>query len=740
MITTPARSAGGAQAVVATLQHARKAGIRGASEALLMVNQVDGFDCQGCAWPEPDGDRHLVEFCENGAKAVADEATLRRAGPDLFARMRVEELARESDHWLGQQGRLTTPMLLDAGAAHYRSVGWDDAFDIIAGELRALETPDEAIFYASGRTSNEAAYLYQLFVRAFGTNNLPDCSDMCHESSGVGLSASLGQGKGTVRLEDFDHATAIFVIGQNPGTNHPRMLTTLQRAKRRGATIVSVNPLPEAGLIAFGHPQEVRGLAGFPTRLTDLFVQVRINGDVAFLQGLAKAVLERGAVDAAFVAEHTEGFEAYASHIEAVPWASIVEGSGVPRGTIERAAEVFAGSERTIACWAMGVTQHVNAVANVQEIANVMLLRGQVGKRGAGLCPVRGHSNVQGDRTVGIVEQPSAQFLDALEREFPIRVPREPGLDSIAAIHALHEGRAKVFLAMGGNFLSATPDTRFTAGALRRASLTVHVSTKLNRAHLVTGKRALILPCLGRSERDVQEGGEQFVTTENSMGVVQRSRGPLEPASAQLLSEPAIVARLARRVLGADHPVAWEALAGDYALVRTAIERTVPGFERYNERVAVDGGFHLPNPARERVFRTASGRARFITHAMPRHALADGELIMMTIRSHDQYNTTIYGMDDRYRGVKGGRRVVFMNARDAASCGVARGDRVTLSSEHGGGRREADGFTVVPYDIPPGCCATYFPEANVLVPIDVLADGSRTPASKSVVVRVAREP
>ena len=743
-ITAPARSAGGTQAVVATIRHARQAGIRAGTEALLMVNQVDGFDCQGCAWPDPDGDRSVAEFCENGAKAVADEATMKRVTPALFTRESVVELSQRSDHELGQLGRLTTPMYLREGGTHYEPVSWDDAFGIVAEELLALESPDEAVFYTSGRTSNEAAFLYQLFVRAFGTNNLPDCSDMCHESSGVALNASLGQGKGTIRLEDFDRATAIFVIGQNPGTNHPRMLTSLQRAKRNGAKIVSVNPLQEAGLLAFRHPQEARGLAGISTVLTDLFVQVRINGDVAFLQGMGKALLEREAsapgtiLDRQFITARTDGFDAYAAAIAGRSWDDLVEGSGVSRAIIENAADIFARSERTICCWAMGLTQHRNGVANVQEIANVMLLRGQVGIPGAGLCPVRGHSNVQGDRTVGILENPPTAFLDALVTEFGIEAPRDPGLDTVNAIHALHEGRAKVLFALGGNFLSATPDTNYTAAALRNARLTAHVSTKLNRAHLVTGKRALILPCLGRSERDMQEGEEQFVTTENSMGIVQRSRGPLDPASPELLSETALVARLARRTLGAEHPVSWESLAGNYDHVRNAIERTVPGFERYNQRVREDGGFYLPNPARERVFRTANGRARFTVHSLPHHALRDGELLMMTIRSHDQYNTTIYGLDDRYRGVKGGRRVIFMNPADALRLGVQQGERVTIVSESGGTRREASGFTVVPYDIPPRCAATYFPEANALVPIDGVAEGSGTPVSKSVVVRLEK--
>ncbi|KYF87645.1 hypothetical protein BE20_25360 [Sorangium cellulosum] len=736
---------GGLAAVGATLQHAvSEMGVARAVRTLLHVNQGEGFDCPGCAWPEPEEHRSAAEFCENGAKAVAEEATLRRVTPEFFRKHSVEELSRQSDHWLGKQGRLVHPMLLDEGASHYRPVSWDEALELVASSLRALGSPDEAVFYTSGRTSNEAAFLYQLFVREYGTNNLPDCSNMCHESSGVGLREAIGVGKGTVSLHDFERADAIFVVGQNPGTNHPRMLSTLREARLRGCEIVTVNPLPEVGNERFQHPQHPLDLVGAGVPLSTLFLQVRINGDVALFTGIIKEMLEEeerrpGAVlDRAFIERHTHGFEAFAAAVRAAPWDDIVEQSGIPRDRIRAAAEVAMRSERTIACWAMGITQHQNGVANVQQVMNFLLLRGNVGRPGAGPCPVRGHSNVQGDRTMGIWERPPAELLDRIEENFGFSPPRRHGLDTVAAIAAMAEGRARVFFALGGNFLSATPDTAFTARALARCDLTAHVSTKLNRAHLVTGRRALILPCLGRTERDVQARGPQFVTVENSMGVVSSSRGNLPPASELLRSEVAIVAGLARATLGARSRVPWEALTADYDRIRDLIERTIDGFDDFNARVKDPRGFALPNAAARREFRTATGKANFLVHPLPRHELEPGELLMMTIRSHDQYNTTIYGLDDRYRGVRGGRRVVFMNAEDAAERGLAQGDLVDVTSRFSDGERAARAFRVVLYTIPRGNVAAYFPEANVLVPLGSIADKSNTPASKSIVVRVRR--
>ena len=720
----PPQTAGGLPAIASSLKHAvGEAGLLRGARMLARVNQFEGFDCPGCAWPDPDGHRGTFEFCENGAKAVAEEGTSARIGPAFFARWPVAELSQQSDLWLGKQGRLTHPMVLRPGAMHYEPIAWDEAFRLVATELRALASPDEAVFYTSGRTSNEAAFLYQLFVRAYGTNNLPDCSNMCHESSGSGLSETIGIGKGTVRLDDFAKAQVIFVAGQNPGTNHPRMLTALEEARRAGARIVAVNPLREAGLLAFRHPQRL----WTRTQLADLFLQVRINGDVALFQGLGKAVLEAGAVDEAFVRQKTEGFINYAEHLRKLDWADIAHGSGLAEADIRAAGELLAKNERIIVCWAMGLTQHENAVDNVREIVNVLLLRGALGKPGAGVCPVRGHSNVQGDRTMGIWEKPRPAFLDALEKATGIAAPRKHGLDTVEAIHALHDGRAKVFFAMGGNFLSATPDTEYTAAALRGARLTAHVSTKLNRSHLVAGAQALILPCLGRTEAD----RGQFVTTENSMGVVQMSRGRMKPASAELLPEPEIVARLAQATLP-ESRIRWSWLAEDYDRIRDLIAKVVPGAEDYNSRVRQPGGFYLPNAPREGNF-----RGKFTVHAAPRHELRPGELLMMTVRSHDQYNTTIYGDEDRYRGLKGDRRVILLNEADIAERGLRDGQTVDITSHFNGEARTVRRFTVVAYDIPRGCACTYFPEANALVPARHVARISNTPASKSVVITLA---
>ncbi len=733
----PKTAAAGLTAVVKSMAHVwGQAGLLRGTRALALLNQVSGYDCPSCAWPDPDGDRSFAEFCENGAKAVAWEADTRKADRDFFARWSVEELARQSDYWHGQQGRLTEPLVLRPGATHYEPIAWDDAFRLIAAELNALGSPDEAVFYTSGRTSNEAAFLYQLFVRQFGTNNLPDCSNMCHESSGSALGPTLGLGKGTVRLDDFEKAQLILILGQNPGTNHPRMLTALQKAKRNGARIVAVNPLAEAGLLAFRNPQEVGGLLGFGTPLTDTYLRVRVGGDAALLQGLMKALVALGALDRTFIAERTEGFESLRSYLDGVSWDFVTGQSGIPREQVEDVARQLAACERIIACWAMGLTQGPNAVGTIRDLVNLLLLRGAVGKPGAGLCPVRGHSNVQGDRTMGIYEKPSAAFLDALGREFGFDPPRHPGYDTVEAIRAMRDGRAKVFFALGGNFLSATPDTVTTAAALRNCRLTAHVSIKLNRSHLVTGRTALILPCLGRTEIDRQASGPQFVTTENSMGVVQMSQGRLPPASPHLLSEPQIVARLAVATLGSRSTVDWLGLVADYDRIRDRIERVIPGFTDYNRRVRQPGGFYLPNGPREGRFTTDTGKARFTVNPAPENRLEPGQLVMMTIRAHDQFNTTIYGLDDRYRGITRGRRVVLLNAEDLRERGLRAGDVVDLVSHFRGQTRTAPRFTVVEYDIPRGCAATYFPEANVLVPLDSVAETSNTPTSKYVVITV----
>ena len=745
------RAAAGLAAVGKSLEFAvGEMGLSRGLSALLRLNQRDGFDCQSCAWPSPDGHRSVAEFCENGAKAAADEGTTRRVTAQFFREHSVGDLASRSDLWLGQQGRLTEPMVLRAGSERYEPISWEGAFALVARELKALPSPDCASFYTSGRTSNEAAFLYQLFARAFGTNNLPDCSNMCHESSGSALSPTIGIGKGCVKLEDFDHADAIFVIGQNPGTNHPRMLTALQSAKRRGCRIVSLNPMAELGLVRFKNPQDLMHplrapgmLLGRGTAMCDLWLPVRINGDMAAMQGIMKEMVEAEdrapgtGLDRDFIAAHTRGSDELLAHLRRVPWDEVTRSSGLSRAQIAQAASIAMGARATIACWAMGLTQHRNAVGTIQEVLNFLLLRGNIGRPGAGPCPVRGHSNVQGDRTMGIWERPGKAFLDRLAGEFGFEPPREHGLDVVGTIKAMHGGRVRVLIALGGNFLSATPDTEFTATALRRCALTAHVSTKLNRSHLVTGRTALILPCLGRSEVDCQLSGEQFVTVEDSMGVISSSRGRFAPASEGLRSEPAIVAGLAEAVLGPGRPADWASLAADYDLIRARIERVVPGFTDYNRRVR-RAPFYLPNAPRDsRTFATASGKAEFTVHAIPPEPLGPGEYLMMTIRSHDQFNTTIYGLDDRYRGVYNGRRVVFMNPDDMREAGLVQGQLVDLTSRFQGEDRRAPRFMAAPYDLPRRCTATYFPEANVLVPVGHVAEVSNTPASKSVVVTLA---
>ncbi|MFG2431256.1 FdhF/YdeP family oxidoreductase [Streptomyces sp. NPDC048590] len=730
-------SAAGLPAVAHTLRTAQQQmGVRRTAQTLLKVNQKDGFDCPGCAWPEGDK-RHTAEFCENGAKAVAEEATLRRVTPDFFAAHPLADLAGRSGYWLGQQGRITQPVYLPEGADRYEAVTWERAFEIIAEELTALTSPDEALFYTSGRTSNEAAFLLQLLAREYGTNNLPDCSNMCHESSGSALTETIGVGKGSVSLEDLHQADLIIVAGQNPGTNHPRMLSALEKAKAGGAKIISVNPLPEAGLERFKNPQTARGMLKGAT-LTDLFLQIRIGGDQALFRLLNKLVIETdGAVDTAFVDEHTHGYDDLAEAARTTDWDDTLAATGLDRDAIEQALAMILASERTIVCWAMGLTQHKHSVPTIREVVNLLLLRGSIGRPGAGVCPVRGHSNVQGDRTMGIFERPAPAFLDALDREFGITSPRHHGYDVVRSIQALRDGDAKVFFAMGGNFVAATPDTTVTEAAMRRARLTVHVSTKLNRSHAVTGTRALILPTLGRTDKDVQATGKQFVTVEDSMGMVHSSRGNLTPASPHLLSEPAIVARMARAVLGPSSTTPWEDFEKDYATIRDRISRVVPGFEDFNNRVARPGGFTLPHaPRDERRFPTTTGKANFTAAPVEYPRLPEGRLLLQTLRSHDQYNTTIYGLDDRYRGIKGGRRIVMINPDDARTLGLADGTYTDIVSEwKDGTERRAPGFRVVHYPTARGCAAAYYPETNVLVPLDATADTSNTPASKSLVVR-----
>lgn len=741
-LTALPRAAGGLGALWATLRHLRRdTGVARGGKALLAMNQVGGFDCPGCAWPEPAaGERARFEFCENGAKALAEEATTARATPDVFAAATVDELRELGDFELGQLGRLTHPLVLGPDR-RYHAIEWDDAFRLIADELRAAG-PQASAFYTSGRTSNEAAFLYQLLGRLFGTNNFPDCSNMCHESSGSALAEVVGVGKGTVSLHDFSHCDLILVIGQNPGTNHPRMLSTLREAAKRGATIISVNPLREVGLSRFSHPQHPLDLLKGGVPIASEHVQVQIGGDLAFFLGVGKAVLELDAASpnadaAAFLADRTDNFTAWRDHAMATPWSAIVEGAGVDEETIRRVAAKYASAKAVIACWAMGITQHKHAVATIQEVVNLMLLRGNIGRPGAGLCPVRGHSNVQGDRTMGIDHHVRHPFLDRLGAAFRFEPPRTAGLDTVATIAAMERGDVRAFVMLGGNFLSASPDTARTARALERCALTVSISTKVNRTHLYPGTRALILPCLARSEVD----GGQFVTVEDSMSMVHASRGTLPPASEQLRSEPAIVCALAEALFAADpmHPgarVAWREYAADYDKIRDKIAEVVPGFADFNARIREPDGFQLPNSARDGSFADVGGRARFTVSPLLDLSLPPGRLRMMTMRSHDQYNTTIYGLDDRYRGVRGERRVVFVNPADMVELGLVERQVVDLVSEWHDGERVAEAFIVVPYDLPRRNCATYFPEANVLVPLDSYADRSNTPTSKSVVIRV----
>jgi len=744
----PETYAAGVKGVLVSLQHGwDQMGATRSVRTLRLLNQREGFDCPGCAWPEAQGHRKMAEFCENGAKAVAEEATTRRVGPEFFAEHSVAELAQMSDYWLGQQGRLTHPMVLREGATHYQPISWDDAFTLVGGALRGLADPNEAIFYTSGRTSNEAAFSYQLLARALGTNNLPDCSNMCHESSGSALIQTIGVGKGSVSLADVTNADLLLVVGQNPGTNHPRMLSALEEAKGNGATIVAVNPLPEAGLMRFKNPQNVRGVIGKGTPLADEFCQIRLGGDLAFFRALGHLVL--AAEDAApgtvldreFIESCAHGFEEWAADIRQLDWDEVDAATGLSREQIAHVARLLVESKRTIICWAMGLTQHKQSVPTIRELVNVLLLRGMIGKPGAGVCPVRGHSNVQGDRTMGIYEKPAEKFLSALDTEFGITSPRAHGYDTVEAIQAMRDGKAKVFFAVGGNFVSATPDTEVTMRALRSMDLTVHVSTKLNMSHVVPGKMALILPTLGRTERDEQAGGTQFVTVEDSMSCVHRSRGRLAPASGELLSEVAIVSRLARAVFGDSHAVPWATFETDYDTIRDHISRVVPGCSDYNSRVREPDGFILPHPPRDsRSFPTTTGKANFTVNPVQLIRVPSGRLILQTLRSHDQYNTTIYGLDDRYRGVHDGRRVVFVNPDDLSSLGITDGSMVDMISEWPSGdgvaERRVKLFRVIAYPTAPGCAAAYFPEANALVPLESTAETSNTPTSKAIIIRL----
>ncbi|MEM9918988.1 MAG: FdhF/YdeP family oxidoreductase [Bacteroidota bacterium] len=742
-IGTPSDVAAGATAVVSALKHGLgQMKLTACTKSFLNLNQTEGFDCPSCAWPDPDPkDRSgFAEYCENGAKAVAEEATADRADLAFWAKHSVEQLMGWSEYRLGKAGRITHPMILRPGQTHYEPIDWEAAFQLIGQQLKALKDPNEAVFYTSGRASNEAAFLYQLFARIYGTNNLPDCANLCHEASGVALAQSIGTGKGTVKLEDFYATDLVIVIGQNPGTNHPRMLSALQKAKRNGAKIIGINPLPETGLKSFKNPQEFQGWVGSGTSLTDLFLQVRINEDMALLKAIMRSLLDReraqphSVFDHDFIREKTHG---YADFIEALQDHDIDELSadcGISRQQIEAAADLIQKSRKMIICWAMGITQHRNSVATIQDIVNLLLLKGSIGKPGAGACPVRGHSNVQGDRTVGIWDVLKPAFAEKLKERFQFDPPMEDGYNAVSSLHAMHEGKVKVYISLGGNLLLAGPDTEYAAEGMRRCGLTVMVSTKPNRSHLVTGQTALILPCLGRTERDIQASGPQFYTVENSMGIVHNSKGVLPPASEHLLSEPAIVARMAKATVGDLPTIDWLEMQDNYDHIRDAIEACIPGFDDYNRRVRDDAGFYLPNAAREGHFKTATGKANFTATQLNQIKLSEGQFLMTTVRSHDQFNTTIYGNDDRYRGVFNGRRVVFMNREDIEAGGFQDGQLVDLHSHYEGVKRSVPRFRIVAYDIPRRCLATYFPEANPLIPFNKYGLKSHTPISKSVVI------
>ncbi|HTW13330.1 MAG TPA: FdhF/YdeP family oxidoreductase [Solirubrobacteraceae bacterium] len=736
-ISEPQHHAAGVPAVASALtQSFSQMGVQRTVKTLTRLNQVEGFDCPGCAWPDPEGHRHAAEFCENGAKAVAEEATQARATPHLFERHSIADMEARSDHWIGKLGRLTEPLYVGPGESHYRPISWEDAYQVIVAHLQALDSPDQAIFYTSGRTSNEAAFLYQAFVRALGTNNLPDCSNMCHESSGSALTQTIGIGKGSVTLEDIHAADLLVIVGQNPGTNHPRMLSALEIAKQRGARIVSINPLPEAGLTRFNNPQTPRGMLGLGRQLADLHLPIRVNGDMAFFQAVNRRLIERDQIDHEFISQYTDGFEALKAHLQTLDADAVGAATGLTESDIEAFTQLAAQSQRTIVCWAMGLTQHRNSVATIREIVNFLLLRGNIGRPGAGVCPVRGHSNVQGDRTMGIFERPPAKLLDRLEQALGFPMPREHGVDVVDAIRAMRDGRAHVFMAMGGNFLSAAPDTEATAAALRNTRLTVHVATKPNRSHLNHGREGLILPTLGRTERDVQAGRPQFVTVEDSMSAVHASRGTLDPASAQLRSEVRIVSELAQRAVGEVGVLRWGALADDYDRIRDLIEQAIPGFENFNQRIS--DGFTLPHPPRDqRRFVTDTGRAHMTVNQLEVLQVPEGAVLLQTLRSHDQYNTTIYALNDRYRGIHAGRRVVLVNPADMPGLGVRDGEVVDLLGIAADGvTRRANRFRVVSYPTARGCAAAYFPEANALVPLDSQAEVSGTPTSKSVIVRM----
>ncbi|ATL48916.1 hypothetical protein COR50_18050 [Chitinophaga caeni] len=747
-VTEPKKWAAGIPAVMASLRNLleEKTLLRG-GKALFKMNQFDGFDCPSCAWPDPDDDRSpIAEYCENGAKALAEEATNKKITADFFRDHSVYDLSRMSDYEIGHLGRIAQPLYLPKGGTHYQAISWDDAFKKIAEHLNGLNSPDEAAFYTSGRTSNEASFVYQLFVREFGTNNFPDCSNMCHETSGYGLSRVLGVGKGSVKLDEFYDTDIIIVMGQNPGTNSPRMLTALEKAKKNGARIIAINPLPEAGLMGFHDPQRIKGIMGSGVELADLYLPVKINGDMALLKALEILLLKLEGkhpgevLDQQFIEQKTGGFQELVHDLEQYDLQQLSVESGVSIDLLQQAAEMLAFKNRIIVCWGMGITQQHNGVDLVYEIVNILLMKGSVGKPGGGPSPVRGHSNVQGNRTMLINHHPTDAQLDKLQEVFGFNPPRVGGFDVVRTIHAIHEGKVKFMFSMGGNFLSATPDTTYTANALRKLDMSVCVSIKLNRSHLIHGKEALILPVISRSEVDMINGEIQFVSTENSMGVVEKSKGVLKPISGDLINETHVVCRMAKAVLGDRSVVDWDRYMNSYDAVRDDIEKCIPGFEHYNEKVRQKGGFYLPNAVRDGHFKSEKygSLAAFSITPLPVNTLAEGEFLMGTTRTHDQFNTTIYGLDDRYRGIHNERRVIMMNEADIANAGFNAGEKVDLFNYDDGIERIAPLFVIVPYPIPMGNTMTYFPETNVLVSVNNVVKGANMPASKYVKIKVKK--
>ncbi len=744
-VTEPSQYAAGVKAVKVALDHAfKEMGVAKSFKGLAKMNQKEGFDCPGCAWPDPEKPSKVAEYCENGAKALAEEATNSIVDRDFFAKYSIEEISQWTDYKIGKSGRITEPMILRPDSIHYEPIDWNEAYSEIAKHLKALDNPDEAIFYTSGRSSNEAAFLYGVFIRAFGTHNMPDCSNMCHESSGVALAETLGIGKGSVKLEDFDKAEVVMVIGQNPGTNHPRMLSALQKCKENGGAVISMNPLAEAGLIRFKNPQEVKGVLQGGEAIADIHLQVKINQDIAVMKVILKRLvaldrLNGNVFDHDFISKYTDGYDSFIEHIQQYDEEVLVKQSGVSSEEIQKVVDLLAVNDKIIVCWAMGLTQHKNGVENIKECVNLLLLKGSLGREGAGTCPVRGHSNVQGDRSVGIVHHASPSFNKALKNEFGFETSIKGGYDVVEGIQAMYEGKAKVFMALGGNFVSAASDTAYTAKALQNCDLTVNVSTKLNRNHTVAGKTSIILPTLGRSEFDQKEGKQRFFTVENSMGVVHRSKGLLKPISEDLKSEPEIIGGIAAAYFEGNHPVDWKAYGDNYEMIRVSLERVLTEFNGIEEK-SKGSGFYLKNNVRDLDFSMLpNGKAQFSNNGLPEHNLAEDEFLLMTMRSHDQFNTTIYGMNDRYRGIYNERRIIFINQKDIEKFNFKPFEVVDLVSNYDGVERKAENFKLIPYNIPQGDLGAYFPETNLLVPINHYADKSQTPISKSVVVKVLKK-